>query len=101
MDSIIHHAKKLTNLFGNLFGRKSKILRGIGKVLGAILASTIIIGIVGGIYFIFLGMLAFIIDWSVGFLFQYDIGFWKTLVGLILLWIVSRIILPNRTGGND
>lgn len=39
--------------------------------------------------------LAFIVDWGVYFVFNYDLGFWKAFVTVLLLWIVGRILFPN------
>ena len=39
--------------------------------------------------------LAFIVDWGIYFVFNYDLGFWKAFVILLLLWIVGRILFPN------
>jgi len=62
---------------------------GIGAFLGILL-----------LWFIVMSILSLIVNWGVGFVLDYEIGFWRTFVGLWILSILGNLVFKSNKGGS-
>jgi hypothetical protein len=48
--------------------------------------------------FLVFSILSLFISWGINFTTGYEIGFWRTFVGLYIIWLVARLIIPSNGG---